>query len=211
MKARFVPVEVWPGNVTRPRKKSPFAGSWANTLATLDRELRHLRAREVVIQGYFRPQDIRLDGWPKSGSAPTGPGVIVTFETKMGPLSYPCDTYLRWEDNLRAIALALAMLRAVERYGVTRHQEQYKGWLKLPPPADRPFLTKQDAARFIAQQAFARPDVSDLLVREILGNGDQMRSYYRTAAGRLHPDMPGGSHDLFIRLGAAKKLLEGAC
>ena len=135
MNARFVPVETWPGDKRRlyQRRPSPFRGTWKNTLSTLDRELSHLGAREVLVQGYFRLEDIRLDGWPRSGASPSEPGVIVSFTTKNGDLSFPCDTYTQWPDNLRAIALGLAALRAGERYGVTRRNEQYKGWAKLRP------------------------------------------------------------------------------
>jgi len=45
----------------------------------------------------------------------------------------PCDSFRDWEANLRAIALSLEHLRAVDRYGVTtEEEEQYTGWLRLP-------------------------------------------------------------------------------
>ena len=115
MNARFVPIEVWPGKPHRQsqRKNSPFRGSWGNTLTTLDCELQHLRATDILVQGYFRAEDVRLDGWPRAGASPSGPGVVVSFHTPNGDLSFPCDTYTKWPDNLRAIALALAALRAV--------------------------------------------------------------------------------------------------
>src|SRR5579863_10251967 len=50
-------------------------------------------------------------------------GIILTFNSKHGPLSYPCDKYSNWQANLRAIALSLEALRAVDRYGVT-HPEK---------------------------------------------------------------------------------------
>jgi hypothetical protein len=195
MNARFVPVEVWPGEKRRGRKHSPFAGTWSNTLKTLERELMHLRARAVVIQGYFREQDIRLDGWPRAGAAPTEPGVVLTFETPNGPLSFPCDTYLRWEHNLRAIALALAALRAVERYGVTRRQEQYRGWAKLPPAPKR--MSRADALVFLRLHSDLADPATDV------------NKAYRLAAGKLHPDnRETGNVHLFHLLVEARDVLQ---
>ena len=199
MNALFVPVEVWPGDkrLQRQRRPSPFRGSWGNTLATLDRELVHLRASDILVQGYFRSDDIRLDGWPRSGATPTEPGVIVSFKTPGGDLSFPCDTYTSWRDNLRAIALGLAALRAVERYGVTRRQEQYRGWRKLPPAPDR--MSATDALAFFAlHSGFAGIDK---------GNFGQA---YRAAAKRLHPDAGNENPHLFHLLAQAKEVLEAS-
>lgn len=200
MNARFVPIEVWPGEKRRPnqRIRSPFRGSWSNTLKTLDRELGHLKARDILVQGYFRSDDIRIDGWPRSSARPTEPGVIVTFGTPSGDLSFPCDTYQQWEDNLRAIALALAALRAVERYGVTRRQEQYKGWAKLPEAPKR--MSPDDAFAFLRlNSGFAGISAANF------------NEAYRAAARRLHPDnRETGNEHLFRLLGDAKQALAEA-
>ena len=194
MNARFVPVEIWPGEKRRERKRSPFKGTWGNTLQVLDRELGHLRARDIVVQGFFREEDIRLDGWPRSSAAPREPGVILTFETPNGPLSFPCDTYLDWEDNLRAIALALAALRAVERYGVTRRQEQYKGWAKLPPAPAK--MSRADALVFLALHSDIPTPAADI------------PKAYRQAAAKLHPDnKETGNVHLFHLLTEARAVL----
>lgn len=200
MNARFVPVETWPGEKRRPslRRNSPFRGSWQNTLVTLDRELEHLGARNVVVQAYLSADDIRLDGWPRAGVSPREPGVIVSFETKGGAFSFPCDTYIHYQDNLRAIALALAALRAVERYGVTRHSEQYKGWAKLPAAPAK--MTIEDAIVFIGLHCNGVPVHPQTLMKA-----------YRAAASRLHPDNPDtGNEHLFRLLGDAKETLENA-
>ncbi len=95
-----------------------------------------LDAETVVIQVGLREDQIRLDGWPKSGaSAPTHPGVILAFESRHGPLKYATDLFTRYEDNLRAIALGLESLRRVDRYGITKRGEQYSGWRQLPAGA----------------------------------------------------------------------------
>lgn len=67
-------------------------------------------------------------------------------------LSYPCDSCDNWQHNVRSIALALQALRAVDRYGVTRRAEQYRGWGKLPAPGEMIGFTSVAAAKeFIAE------------------------------------------------------------
>lgn len=189
IEARFVPIELWPGDKTRQRKNSPFRGTWANTLATLERELRHLRARSILVQTYMQAEHIRNDGWPRSGiPKPPSPGVIVSFDSSNGALSFPCDTFTDWQDNLRAIALGLSALRAVERYGVTRRQEQYKGWAKLSAPD--PNQARNSAILFITK--LTGWDQSQILA--------DLNGAYRLAAAAAHPDK-GGSHELFVQLG----------
>jgi hypothetical protein len=196
MNARFVPIETWPGEKHRQRRNSPFKGSWANTLTTLDRELSHLRAKDILFQGYFREDEIRLDGWPRAGVSPREPGIVVSFTTPNGDLAFPCDTYTKYTDNLRAIALGLAALRAVERYGVTRRNEQYKGWAKLPPAPTR--MSAPDALVFVALHS----GLTEITVANF-------KDAYRAAAKRLHPDSGDGANvHLFRLLQQAKEVLE---
>jgi hypothetical protein len=42
-----------------------------------------------------------------------------------------CDRFLDWEDNLRAITKTLESLRAVQRYGIVKDDEQYAGFKAL--------------------------------------------------------------------------------
>lgn len=197
--ARFVPCEKWPGKKTRNRKKAPFGVTYARMLDDLERELKHLGARDIVIQAYYRHEDIRNDGWPRSSAPkPSDPGVIVGFsKTKGEEISFPCDTYLTYESNLRAISLTLTALRAIDRYGVTQHGEQYKGWAKLPPAPDR--MTVQDAQQFIVLHTGIFPATRETL-----------QDAYRAAARKLHPDASNGSNGQFIMLGNAKATIEEA-
>lgn len=193
--ARFVPVEAWPGDPRKPyqRKASPFRGSWKNTLDTLELELGHLKAKDILVQAYLTLDDIRNDGWPRSAARPSQPGVVVSFRTLDGDLSFPCDTYNDWQDNLRAIALALSALRTVERYGVTRRSEQYKGWAKLPPAPKR--MSKEDALTFFGLHGGAP-------------TSETFKSAYRSAAAKLHPDNQStGNEHLFRLLSEAKEVL----
>lgn len=185
----FRPIDVWPGEMTRARRRSQFSAPWGKTIALLERELGYLRARNVVFQIAVVERDLRIDGKPRAQARVSHPGVILAFESRVGPLKYAVDTFDRWADNVRAIALAMEALRAVDRYGVTRRGEQYTGWKALPAstdPADA-IATREQAERYM---------------RERWG-GDLRRALQAT-----HPDH-GGSEDEFRRVVRAKELLAG--
>lgn len=113
------PIVDWPGEPTRPgaRTWAPFRAGWRQTLELLDRELRLIAATSRVLQVDIPERDFRIDGFPRANARQNGPGVILTFTASVaGDLSYPCDTYTDWQDNLRAVALALEALRKVDRY-----------------------------------------------------------------------------------------------
>lgn len=139
MDVRFRPYATWGHGATRKRKgRYSFRAGWSDTLELLDRELHHLSARDVVIGAALREQDIRLDGWPRANATvPWHPGVEVSFDVRLRAgdsatrLVYATDEYVFWQHNVRAIALGLQALRAVDRYGITRDRQQYAGWRAL--------------------------------------------------------------------------------
>jgi hypothetical protein len=197
--ARFVPIEKWPKEKTPSHKrvKSPFEVKYGRMLDDLERELRHLSARDIVIQAYFRREDIRNDGWPRSSARPSEPGVVVSFlKRDKQEVAFPCDTFKNYESNLRAISLTLTALRAIDRYGVTQHAEQYKGWAKLPPASDR--MNVKDALAFIQLYTGIAPTTAEAL-----------QDAYRAAARKLHPDVT-GTDQQFILLGRAKQSIQDA-
>lgn len=132
MQVRFRPISSWPAEFVPGHRHDPFRASFGQTLQLLEFELDKLGASDVVIEAGFREQDIRLDGWPRSNAQqPSFPGVIVNFESHHGPLRYGTSMYVRWQANLRAIALGLEALRAVDRHGIGQRGEQYAGWKQL--------------------------------------------------------------------------------
>jgi hypothetical protein len=135
--AAFRPLPVWPHDTTpadRRRSRWTFKAAWSDTLQLLHRELRQLGARDIVVGCGLRPEDIRQDGWPRaSAREPVHPGVEISFDTAQGRLVYATDVCQGWEHNVRAIALGLQALRAVDRHGITRRGEQYAGFKTLPP------------------------------------------------------------------------------
>jgi hypothetical protein len=142
----------------------------------------------VVLESGFREGDIRLDGFPRANATPYSPDVIINFESKYGPLRYGCNSFWTYQSNVRAIALGLEALRKVDRYGITRKGEQYKGWLALESG-----MRKSDAETFV--RSFVR---SDIVV--------DLPTAYRLAAKQVHPDA-GGTREDWDRLQRAKEAL----
>lgn len=131
----------WPHPSTRDRRWRPFKASYSDTESLIERELRHLNATAVILAAGFRDRDLRIDGTPRANAPqPTHPGVELSFDTprvqRGRRLVYATDACHHWQDNVRSIALGLEALRAVDRYGITRHGEQYAGWLQITTGAD---------------------------------------------------------------------------
>jgi len=190
----FHPLGTWPHPDTNPRRsRHTFRSGWADTLDLLDRELGHLEAFRVVLQADFRDGEIRLDGWPRADARlPQHPGIILSFESRIGPQRYATDAHAFWEHNVRGVALGLEALRAVDRYGITRSGEQYAGWKQLT--AGSGITTEQAARELVAR-------LSDLN-----GTSDDLRAHYRRALVKAHPDH-GGSTDLLASVRDAGRVL----
>jgi hypothetical protein len=188
------PIGEWPGTLTRNRQRSNFSARWGTTSQLLDREVWYLGGKNMRLQVAIPASQFRLDGRPRATAKAEHPGVILTLDSKHGPLSYPCDTFTTWQDNVRAIALALEALRKVDRYGVTKRGEQYRGFLALESNAPRDFSSARDAVLFLKQTV------------GLDGEDMEPAALLRAAKRRTHPDM-GGVADLFQRVTLAEAKL----
>jgi len=204
MPLRFKPIERWPQEPTKYRTRSRFESTYSQTMKLLERELNMLNAREVFIHLFLGFGQIRQDGQPYADAKPTQPGVIISFKGTHGEVMMPCDTYDKWQDNLRAIALSLEALRAVDRYGCAGKGQQYTGWKKLNPAPETSEPTIDDAALFIV--ACAEGEASPERISQVLRSRDEFESAYKSAARKLHPDA-GGDHEEFVMLQQAAQLL----
>ncbi len=151
----FRPIDAWPGPLNPDRRWAPFKATLGSTVGLLERELRMLDAKLIVLQVAMTDRDIRLDGFPRANARASHPGVVLAFESKWGPLKYATDEFTEWQDNLRAIALSMEALRKVDRYGVSKRGEQYQGWKAIPAstdPADA-IQTREQAAEYLSQWA----------------------------------------------------------
>ena len=225
LEARFRPLADWPQAETKNRQTPRFTSTWSQTLHLLEIELNHLKAKDVVIETFHRRQDIRQDGWPKADArVPSMPGVILSFESTFGPLRYLTDqfeagswwegsvgtygqpgyraartvSYPGWQANVRAIALSLEALRAVDRYGVSRRGEQYTGWNALPPGRPMgPAMTVEEATRLL----FGNLDIEGM-------TPDDVSTRWKGRAKTAHPDL-GGDPMVFRKITEARDLLLG--
>lgn len=201
---RPLPV-IWPSGERTDswaRKNSPFKAGWTNTLQLLERELRHLGVSwddTVLVEAGYAPSEIRLDGQPRANAHPTDPAVILSFQSTWGPLRYGCDTFTSHQANVRAIALGLEALRAVDRYGVTKRGEQYAGWKSLPAPGAAESSTQH--RDFLLRHAYGMT-----LTAGVPPDTPTLSRAYRLAAQRLHPDK-GGSREDWDQLQRAKAAL----
>lgn len=208
----FRPIDRWDGPETRSRQSSNFKAPYSATLQLLERELGMLRAKHPVLMVDGTEDDCRLDGQLRANARLRSPRVILAFESKHGPLKYPCDRFTFWQDNLRAIALALEALRKVERYGVTTRGEQYTGWKQLPPSTialGASTLTREEAAELLvrtAGPAWYGDDMRDAIENLLLDTETLLPLVFKYAARIAHPDQ-GGDEEAFKRIGQARDLL----
>jgi hypothetical protein len=186
----FRPIEVWPRAFTKTRKVSQFRADWVDTLAKLKYEIDRLQGRSVVIQTAIPERQIRQDGMPFLQAQAAHPGVIVSFQSLHGPLSYPCDTYLEWKDNVRAIALSLEALRAVDRHGVTQGGEQYVGFKALPQGAGNTESDEAEKAARLLCTATGKT-FSGTHVSAVMRDRKSLDTAYQEATRRVHPDAGG--------------------
>jgi hypothetical protein len=205
------PLGPWLDPVTENRRGAHlFRASWQDTLDLLEKETDLLGADQVILQIDVTEGELRRDGMLRATARVGFRGVRVAFESVHGPLTYATDAYERqhgyglasWQANIRAIALALEALRAVDRYGVSGRGEQYRGWQAISSrPAE---MTVEQAAEFLAHWARDKRYTADAILRD----RSLAARAWRVAAQRAHPDA-GGDSDTFSRLTLARELLDG--
>lgn len=144
----FRPLPLWPHEVTRERRRSLFDTPFPQTLRLLEREVEWLGGRDILLGLGLTEADIRNDGRPRAAARAVHPGVEISFDTsEIGRQSYATDLYLEWQDNVRAVALSLEALRAVERWGVSKGR-QYAGFAMLTAGPGKEERGRQLVARF---------------------------------------------------------------
>lgn len=213
----------WPYPQTVRRKTYQFRSTWHDTKQLLASEAELLGADLVVVEFDVIGGEsaFRLDGGLRANAAVGDfPGVRVSMETRHGPLTYATDRYERtwghqklasWQANVRAIAMSLEALRAVDRHGVTRSGEQYTGWRALPggstpaPAAEDPVARRRFAARLLIEHG----DDPAQTVGTVLNHPEIARRLFARGARKHHPDA-GGDRVVFEQLVRARDLLVGA-
>lgn len=149
MRATWRPLPAWP-YAEQQRRPATYRVGYDRTLKDLDAEISLLEGSELIIGVVVTEANIRIDGQLRQDARPSHPGVEVSFEVPDGRrLTFHTDVHNEWRDNLRAIALGLESLRAVQRYGITTGLgEQYAGFAALtaggPDPAKGKLLAERE-------------------------------------------------------------------
>lgn len=137
MSAEAYPLE-WPAGVPRCKRRTAARfkqHSFGRTRDHLLDELRMLGARSVVLSTNI---ELRNDGLPYANRRnPKDPGVAVYFVRKDEQLSMACDRWRAIVDNVHALALTVAAIRGLDRWGSSDLVNRaFAGFKALPPPAD---------------------------------------------------------------------------
>lgn len=186
------------------RRPSRFDATWTETLDLLEREVSHLGGTGLVIGVDVDESDLRLDGTLRAKAKAASPAVEVAFDSQHGPMLYRADRYVSryltqgpsWQQNVRAVALTLSALRAVDRYGASSSGEQYRGYRQISAQPAPAHVVARSEAELRARLA------------EIAGVQDTLPTMdlVRRARREAHPDR-GGRVDLWHEVQAVGEAL----
>lgn len=207
MRWQIEPMPHWPYRETPrgQRKGNPFRASFDATLRLLKEELDRLEVTgAVAVRVVTDDTDVRQDGMLRARATVRHPGVALSFSSpKAGVLTYPCDQFagryhgeVDWQVNLRAIALGLQHLRALDRYGITSRAEQYAGWRAIEPAPAVTFADRDEAYRWL---------------RSFTGAAEHthIKVVLAAAAARAKRNLEAGDQSTWDRYRAAHDLLDG--
>lgn len=192
---------------TGRHRLSPFQAPWSSTLDLLDREVRQVKGRNVVIEVDVPESEIRVDGTLYARARAASPAVRLALDSAEGPMIYATDRFTWWQDNVRAIALGMEALRKVQRYGIAERGEQYAGFKALPAGRGMPasHMTSDEAWALIG--GYGSVPVRQQRADYNAGNKENVRSAYRRARAEAHPDRNGGFRGLWDMVEEAGRVL----
>ena len=161
-------------------------------------ELRKMEARNVQLDTGAQHQK-RNPNKPYANSDFDDPGVVVRFERNGQQFAIPCDRWDNPRDNAQAIARYIDAKRAIERYGVSTIESEFKTAQLPPGDGSTTEATVAPPAREPAHEVLGvSPDAPKAVVQAAA----------RTLKKETHPDS-GGSVDEFKRVvEAEEKMLE---
>lgn len=158
----------WPTGWPRAknRRAAPYKVTLEQAVKEAVAELSRMGAKDVVLSSNMRVGLIR-----SSETELKDPGVALYWTTKGGqPMVMACDGWSRLRDNVRAIGLTLAAIRAIERSGASQLLERvFTGFQALPEGIDH----------------------WKVLGIEQGASEERLSARYRELARKLHPDHGG--------------------
>ena len=196
----FRPLRVWPHKATPSyqREKWPSSVSLSKALDGLKQQLRLLGCdRTAYIEADVDERHIRQDGQLYASARAGSPGVIVSAKhPRLGDLRWACDGYLSFEQNIRAVAMTIQNLRAIERYRCVRDSEQFTGFKAIPSKTSGT-MSRDAAIVVLSRHAGFR----------VVDTSDGLKHAYRAACSRTHPDRNGGDQSAWDAVEAAARVL----
>jgi hypothetical protein len=186
----------WPTGWKRTnyRTGSKFKTSFTRARDLVFDELRRMGATKPILSTNLT---LRRDGLPLANQRnPSDPGVAVYFQYKPSGAPYnaqpktmvlACDSYLKIEENIYAIAKTIEALRGIERWGASDMMERaFTGFAALSSSSERHWRVVLGIA-----------DSSTLTAQVI-------DEHFRVRAPYCHPDT-GGSHEAMTELNRARR------
>lgn len=200
------------------RQATHFTAKWVETEQLLLDEVERLDGRNLVIEVDVREQDLRMDGTLRANAREAAtPGVVVAFESKHGPMLHPCDTFTapytrqgpHWQHNVRAIALTLQALRAVDRYGAADTGQQYAGFKALPAGRAMPasHMTREQALEVLGKWGRVPRGLRAIPAEYVNTDPETLRILHRTAQRWAHPDRHDGDRAAWDQVEQAAQVL----
>ncbi len=190
----------WPDGWNRT---APYRRQRARYKITGDAATRHVIA-ELTRMGAHRSSIVlstnivlRNDGLPYSrqpNHAVEDPGAAIYWSTPaFKDRVIACDKWATVYDNIHALGLAIAAMRAIERAGASQVMERaFTAFGALPAPADAPRIRPWWEVFELTEQAL---QIVDLVMCE---------ARYRDLARKTHPDQ-GGSDGAMAELNRARE------
>lgn len=152
-------------------------------------------ARLALVEELFRLTDLDnaviSSDWPldRKGHArhdarrPSDEAIAIYFTRDGRQFAMACDRYVRAEENMRSLTLAIDAMRQLERHGGGVMMEKaFAGFAALPPP----------------------PSCWEVLGLQPGAGADEITAAYRVRARQAHPDRLGGSDAAMAALNAAR-------
>lgn len=170
----------WDRTPRHKRRHSRYEVSLAHAYKLLVKELKLMHAKEIVVTANI---PVQRDGRPYAQSPePSDPAVAVYWVDQSGVSRViACDHWRRVRENMRAVGIAVAALRQIERCGATQVVEKaYSGFLALV--ADNQVRTWREV---FGMPSDWKPTSAELMLK------------WRQLILERHPDQ-GGGHERWV-------------
>ena len=176
----------WPDGWPRTKRRTEprYRVSYQQAVSEMLRELKLLGARNVVVSTNV---PIRGDGLPYADWTRRkidDPGVAVYFVRRGKSQVIACDSWVRVQQNIRAIGLTVVGLRAIQRAGATELLDRaFTGFKALPPAGGG---------------TESHGQWRDILGVRASATFSDAQSAYRKLAHKYHPDRGGDAGAMAI-------------